>query len=148
MKTLRMLVVLTVTVLIAFGTVWAADAGSDDKNLGEKLVKQLWSELKANAVAAGEKWLAKGFQSAHDDGGRDLAQQMKLLEKLKLGNYKLTDIKITRNGPVIVATYFVSVTETIDGKKLNSTPAARLTVFLKTDKGWKWQAHANLKALK
>jgi hypothetical protein len=61
----------------------------------------------------------------------------------------LSKIEITRNGPVIVATYFVSVEETIKGMRLLKEPAApRLSVFLKTGDGWKWIAHANLRPLK
>jgi len=59
----------------------------------------------------------------------------------------LSDIKITRNGPVIIATYSVSVAETIEGKRLTHRPAPRLIVFLKTAHGWQWIAHANLKPL-
>ena len=42
----------------------------------------------------------------------------------------------------------VSVEETIEGKRLSTKPAARLTIFLKTDSGWQWIAHANLNPLK
>jgi len=55
---------------------------------------------------------------------------------------------ITRNGPVIVATYKVSVAEVIQGKKLDKKPAPRMSVFAETAQGWVWIAHANLKAMK
>ena len=42
----------------------------------------------------------------------------------------------------------VSVEETIEGKRLSSKPDTRLTIFLKTDSGWQWIAHANLNPLK
>ena len=60
----------------------------------------------------------------------------------------MSGFKATQNGPVIVVTYLVTVAETIDGKRLSKAPAPRLTVFLKTDKGWQWLAHANLHPLK
>ncbi|MCP4628265.1 MAG: hypothetical protein GY850_32830 [bacterium] len=45
--------------------------------------------------------------------------------------------------------YFVSVEETIKGKRLSATqPAARLSAWLKTDSGWKWIIYANLRSLK
>jgi len=70
-----------------------------------------------------------------------------VVKGLKLGEYTLSDIKITQDGPVIVATYFVSVEETINGKRLSKKPAARISVFLKTDNEWKWITHANLNIL-
>ena len=95
-----------------------------------------------------EKTISKGFQSVHQYGSSNRDQEIELIKGLKLGEYTLTDIKITQDGPVIVATYFVSVEETIKGKILSKEPAPRMSVFLKTDSGWKWIAHANLKPLK
>jgi len=48
----------------------------------------------------------------------------------------------------MIVSYFVSVGETIDAKRLSTESAARLTIFLKTDSGWQWIAHANLNPLK
>ena len=95
-----------------------------------------------------EKTISKGFQSVHQYGSSNREQEIELIKGLKLGEYTLTDIKITQDGPVIVATYFVSVAETIEGKRLSKQPAPRMSVFLQTDGGWKWIAHANLKPLK
>lgn len=95
-----------------------------------------------------DKTIAKGFQSVHQFGANDREQEMKLIKNLKLGKYTLSNIKITQNVPVIVATYLVSVGETIKGERLSTKPTPRLSVFLKTDSGWKWIAHANLKPLK
>lgn len=116
--------------------------------LGEKLVRQLWADMKARNMAAIEKTIAQGFQSAHEDGARDREEQIKLIQGLNMGDYILSDIKVTRNGPVIVVTYSVSVAETIEGKRLSTRPAPRLSVFLQTDKGWQWISHANLRPLK
>ena len=114
---------------------------------GKKLVRQVWADMKAGNIEAIEKWLAQGFQSVHQDGTRNREQEIELIKGLNLGEYTLTDFTVTQNGPVIIVTYFVSVAETIDDKRLSSTPAARLSGFLKTDDGWKWIVHANLKPL-
>jgi len=55
---------------------------------------------------------------------------------------------VTHVGPVTIVSYFASAPETIEGKRLSIKPAARLSVFLKTDSGWQWIAHANLNPLK
>ena len=115
--------------------------------VAEKVLQQLWADMKNQDIEAIEKTIAKGFQSVHQFGSNNREQEIDLIKGLNLGNYILSDIKITQNGPVIVATYFVSVEETIEGKRLTKKPAPRLSVFLKTDSGWQWIAHANLKPM-
>ena len=118
-----------------------------DISLGETLVRQLWVDLKNRDVAAMQKWLAEGFQSVHQDGANDREHELKLLEGLNLGDYTLRDFHVTANGPVLVVTYKISVRETIEGERLSKVPAPRLSVFVKTEHGWQWLAHANLKPL-
>ena len=117
-------------------------------SFGKKLVRRLWNDIKARNMEAIEKWITPGFQSIHQDGARDREAEIKLISGLDLGEYTLSNFKVTQVGPVIIATYFVSVEETIAGKRLSKKPAARLSAFLKTESSWKWIAHANLKALK
>ena len=121
---------------------------TDLKCMGKKLLTQIWENMKTTNMKEVEKTLAKGFQSVHQFGADDRDQQIKLIKNLKLSDYTLTKIKITQNGPVIVATYFVAVAETIKGKRLVKKAAPRLSMFLKTADGWKWIAHANLRPLK
>lgn len=148
MKALKLALIMTLTFAFASLTVLANQEVATEKGLGEKLLRQLWADMKKPDMEVIEKTIAKGFQSVHQYGSNNREQEIKLIKGLKLGKYTLSNIKITRNGPVIVATYFVSVEETIKGKRLSKKPAPRLSVFLKTDSGWKWIAHANLKPLK
>ncbi len=115
---------------------------------GEKLVRALWAGMKAGNVEVIEKMTAPGFQSIHEDGSRSRTEELQLIKGAKFGGYTLSNLKVTQNGPVITVTYFVSVEETIKGKRLPATkPAARLSAWLKTDSGWKWIIHANLRSL-
>ena len=85
----------------------------------------------------------------HEDGARDRKGELQIIKGVNIGKYTLTNLKVTRNGPVIIVTYFVSVAETIKDKRLPDTkPAGRLSAWLKTDSGWKWIIHANLRSLK
>lgn len=120
---------------------------ADDPSVGVKLLRQLWENFKDQDIAALKQLMAPGFQAVHQDGGRDREQELKLLENLDLGEYALSDIEVTRDGPVIITTYFVTTAETIAGERLLKKRAARLTAFLDTDDGWKWIAHANLTPL-
>ncbi len=148
MKALKLILILILTAFFANQIVLADQEAATEKSLGEKLLFQLWSDMEKSDMEAIEKTISKGFQSVHQYGASDYEQEIELIKGLKLGEYSLTDIKVTQDGPVIVATYFVSVEETIDGKRLSKEPAPRMSVFLKTDSGWKWIAHANLKPIK
>ncbi|MBW1744763.1 MAG: nuclear transport factor 2 family protein, partial [Deltaproteobacteria bacterium] len=143
-KTILALVV--VCVFINQVCIFAGDAGSEQSQ-GEQLLRQLWEDMRKADTNALERKLAKGFQSVHQYGASNREQEIELLKNLNFDKYTLSNIQITQDGPVIVATYFVSVGETIKGQRLSKEPAPRLSVFLKTDSGWQWIAHANLKPL-
>ncbi|MBC8314160.1 MAG: hypothetical protein ISR57_08790 [Bacteroidales bacterium] len=114
---------------------------------GEAQVYQLWNNLKQKNFEIIEKSMASGFQSIHQYGANDLEAEMKLIYNLEMSDYTITDLIITSNEDLIIATYFVSVAETIDGVRLSKEPAPRMTIFIQIDDEWKWIAHANLKPI-
>jgi hypothetical protein len=148
MNLLKTALIPVLGLMIVCTSVQAGEEQPGQNELGEKLIRELWATSAKADLPALEKMLAKGFQSVHADGARDREQEIKLLKKLQLKKYKLSEIKATRNGPVIVVSYFVSAEEIEEGKQLPKKASARLTVFLKTDSGWKWMAHAHLEPLK
>ena len=148
MNIMKLLFLMAITILCVNQTAMAIQKSENELSLGEKLVRQLWADMKARNMPAIEKTIAMGFQSVHTDGARDREEQIKLIQSLNMSKYTLNNIKVTQNGPVIVVTYFVSVAETIDGKRLSTKPDPRLSVFIKNDKGWQWISHVNLKSLK
>lgn len=115
---------------------------------GEKLVRQCWADMEAKKWAELEKMIAPGFQSLHDDRMRNKEEELKLIEKLDIKKYEISDVTVTEDGPLIVVTYKVSVDEKIDGTHVKEKSSPRLSAFLKTDDGWKWVAHANLVRLR
>ncbi|MFH1313247.1 MAG: nuclear transport factor 2 family protein [Candidatus Eisenbacteria bacterium] len=125
----------------------AGERHGPNQALGEDLLRQVWRDIKNRDMAALDTRMSRGFQSVHGFGASDRTREMELIAGLDINQFSLSDIEITRNGPVITATYFVSVEETIDGERLSKEPAPRLTVFLETAEGWKWIAHANLKPM-
>ncbi len=144
----RLGIVMTIVFLIISQRGVVAQDSTTELSLGEDLVRELWNDFKRQNISALESKIAPGFQSVHEDGARDAQSELKLLKGLNLGQYTLSNFKVTQVGPAIIVSYFVSVEETIEGKRLSSKPAARLTIFLKTDTGWEWIAHANLNPLK
>jgi hypothetical protein len=139
---------MTVVFLLVCQSGAIAQECTTELNLGEDLVRKLWNDFKTQNISALEKKIAPGFQSIHEDGARDAKAELNLLKELNLDEYTLSNFEVTQVGPAIIVSYFVSVEETIEGKRLSTKPAARLTIFLKTDSDWEWIAHANLNPLK
>lgn len=112
-------------------------AQESDAALGERMVRSLF----ANPETAS---LAKGFQAINESGARDCDAEKKRIATMKLGDYALSDFKVTREGNVLVVTYIFTGHETMEGKMLSKQPVPRLSVFIETDQGWQLLAHANL----
>ncbi len=148
MNVRKLAAIMTVVFLVICQSGVIAQGSTTELALGEDLVRELWNDFKTQNISALEKKIAPGFQSIHEDGARDVEAELKLLRELNLGEYTLSNFKVTQVGPAIIVSYFVSAEETIDGQRLSTKPAARLTIFLKTDTGWQWIAHANLNPLK
>lgn len=115
---------------------------------GERVVRQLWSDIRDKNWTAIEAMMAPGFQSLHQDGARDRAAEMELLKGLDLGRISLDDFHSSAAGPVLIVTYRMNIAETIDGKRLSRREAPRMSVFLKEEGRWLWIAHANMVSLK
>ncbi len=148
MKVAKFLVIMTIVFLVIGHTGAIAQESNTELSIGENLVHELWNDFKTQNITALQSKIAPGFQSVHEDGARDAEEELKLLKELNLGDYTLSNFRVTEVGSTIIISYFVSVEETIDAQRLSTEPAARLTIFLKTDSGWQWIAHANLNPLK
>jgi len=120
-----------------------------DPAKGEALVYQLWDAFRNKDLEGIKQNMAPGFQSVHEFGAYNMDEELELLRGLAITEYEISDLKITcSDGDLIIATYFVSVSETIDGERLSREPAPRMTIFVMDDGIWKWAAHANLKPMK
>ncbi|MCF8383212.1 MAG: nuclear transport factor 2 family protein [Chlorobium sp.] len=114
---------------------------------GEKLVRQLFIDMKSTNIPAIQKTISPAFQSIHQDGPRNRDQQIELVKGLKMAMPVLGDFVETRSGNILIVTYTVSAEESVGGKRLTGKPARRLTVFQETPEGWRWVAHANLQIM-
>jgi predicted nucleic acid-binding Zn-ribbon protein len=148
MKIMKVVLILIFSFLCISQVALAEQESLSVLEQGEKLVRQAWSDMKSGNIEAIEKYTAQGFQSVHQDGSRTREQEIKLIKGLNMGEYTLNNFMVTQNGPVIVASYFVSVEETIKGQQLSSESMPRLSIFLNTASGWQWIAHGNFKSLK
>ena len=147
MRALKMSVICALGLLLGYGILFAGEK-QQESDFGEDLVRQLWADISKGDSPSMKRWLAQGFQSIDQDGARNHDQELEIIKNLNLGEYKLSNFTVTQEGPALIVSYLVSAEETIRGQRLSKTPAPRLSVFLKTETGWKWIAHANLKPLK
>ncbi|MBM3688978.1 MAG: nuclear transport factor 2 family protein [Actinobacteria bacterium] len=119
-------------------------AVQDPQADGQALYLEFIGAVAAKDWAAVDGILAADFQSVHTDGPRDKAKELEMLKAEDLGEYSLTDFTTTRAGDTLVATHWLSVAETINGSRLSTKPAPRLTVWRSGPDGWKIIAIANL----
>src|SRR6185369_6231802 len=67
---------------------------SADTVLGQRQVEKLWADFAKPDLAALDQFVAPGFQSLHEDGARDWAQERLLVADLKLTPYVLFGYKV------------------------------------------------------
>ena len=114
-----------------------------EPSIGEKLVKELFAAMKEKNWDKLENMIHPAFQSVHHDGARNRNQIIQLLKGLNLGNYSLNKFQITMSEAILVVSYVVTAEELIDGNPTLPKSSCRLSVFHKTNEGWKWVSHAS-----
>jgi hypothetical protein len=147
MNELKSVLIWTLAFLLFSQYATTAEVSKAEISEGEKLERQMWADFKAKKWVEVESKIASDFQSVHEDGVRDREAEIKLIKGLNVGEYTLNNFKVTQNGPAIIVTYTASVQEIIAGENLDKQ-SERLSVWIKTDKGWQWITHANLVPLK
>jgi len=132
------------TTLAFLAALSASFALADEASEGERLERQMATDIRAKNWKAVESKIAEGFQSVHPDGVRNRTEEIALLKKMNMGEFTLSNFKSTSIGDNIVVTFTMTVTETIDGKRLPAKADYRLSVWKKGVSGWQWICHANL----
>jgi hypothetical protein len=119
-----------------------------DQRLATRLVNRFFTLLHDQDVAALTVFVSPAFQVQRPDGtGTDKAGY--LAAPPKVDAYEISGLIGTRAGDTVVARYFVTASETINGQVLKKDPAPRLSVFKKNAASGSWQlvAHANFNAV-
>ncbi len=126
----------------------AAPSAEDTLELGTQLATQFFTilaEPEAEKAAALEAFLAPEFQIVRANGDR-LGRDAYLAAPANVEDFTISDVAATQGGDVIVVTYLIETTETIDGVE-QATTAPRLSVFRLVDGAWRLSAHANFGAI-
>jgi len=111
---------------------------------GERLERLWWDQQKNQDMAGLAKIMSPAFQSINSKGAQDLAYSMSVIKAEKLGDYELSNIKVTHSQDNLIISYQIKVPENYLGKKMSSKLHYRLDVWKKSESGWQIIAHANL----
>lgn len=120
------------------------EKSQSSRQVGERLVREVFEAIHQSNISKLENMISKYFQAVHDFGASNRQEEIETLKGIQLGEYKLDNFKVTRQGDVLIVTYTIAAEETIKGEKVPQKPIPRLSVFIKTDSEWKWLAHASL----
>lgn len=83
----------------------------------EKLENELWQVAKDLTWPKLKSMVALGYQEVDEAGRRERKAALKDTATEKMSDFKLSDFKVTRNGPTVVVTYYADVAETIGGNE-------------------------------
>ena len=111
---------------------------------GERLEKLWWDQQKNQDISGLTKLMSPAFQSINSKGAQDLAFNMAIIKAEKLGDYRLSNIKVTHSQDNLIITYEIAASENYLGKSMSSKPHYRMDVWKKGATGWQIIAHANL----
>ncbi len=129
-----------------FTLLMAAPAAADDLELGKSLVGEFIGAVRGGDEKVLDEKVAAGFQSTNPGGSLDRKESFKRFADLKIeGAPVFSDWQVTREGPTVVVTYKLAISEMLDGKRTDDAPAPRMSVFLMTPQGWQLVAHSNFK---
>ncbi len=111
---------------------------------GEILEGQMWKSIRNHKWNDLENLIAPYFQSAFYDEILNKEQFMNQTKTLNSSDFVFSNFKVTEGPGVLVVTYDISVSETIEGRPITSK-ANRLSVWQKNNNNnWQMIAHALL----
>jgi hypothetical protein len=145
-RALTVALALSAVVTLGAASSATADVGhapsGSTQTQGEKLADQFLRVVKDKDAAGLRAFLSPAFQLQRADGTfANKAEYLKAPAVVE--SYEIDNLRATRAGNVIVARYDLIIDSTIDGQPQSTSPAPRLSTFVKGPKGWQIVAHAN-----
>lgn len=137
----RLFCLATVLCLLFSASAWAEPPAD-----GEKLVRDLWASSATKQWTQQAGMISPAFQSVYPSGARNKAQEMASLDEVTFTKFELSGFRTTQQGPVVVVTYLAKVEEMRGALRVDGKTSPRMSVFIHTDKGWQWLAHAGIPA--
>ncbi len=113
--------------------------------LASTLINGWFAKIAANDPAGITQYMQPNIQVVDFQGSTDLAQTLEKIKGLASKSpSKSTDVIATRVGDALVTTCLLAVNQSFDGKKLPSTPAARIGVWQIVNGSWQIAAWGSL----
>lgn len=116
---------------------------ADPAATARELVTEFLTILSTEEAPGLDDFLADGFQLQRADGtGATKAEYLDehpLVESFELGD----TVNAVQDDGVLTVRWTVVVDEVVNGQPLSTDEAPRLSVFVRTDGGWRLIAHAN-----
>ena len=126
-----------------------AEQQAANLKLGTRLVDRFWSLLVAGDPDDLRAFLSPAFQVQRANGsGQNRNQYLASIAKstIVVSDFKLSNVKATRAGDLLVVRYVLETTEIINGAAYAKAPAPRIVTFLQTRNGWRMSSNANFNA--
>ncbi len=126
----------------------AAPPTTDPAAQGASLVNEFLTILQQPDAAKADRlktFLSPEFQLVRDTGDQ-LNKDAYLLKSAVVATFKIANLVGTQGGDVLVVSYRLTTSETINGVA-QTTTAPRLSVFRWMDGAWRLSAHSNFGAL-
>ncbi len=123
---------------------WPTDQAGLTK-LASTLINGWFAKIAANDPAGIAQYMQPHVQVVDFQGCADLAQSLEKIKGLASKSpSKASDVVATRVGDSLVTTCLIAVEQTVDGKKLPSSAAARIGVWQIVNGSWQMAAWGSL----
>jgi hypothetical protein len=114
-----------------------------DTPRGEKLVENLWKDIKEGNIEKIKEYTSKEFQATDQNSTYNRSEELDVIKTLEIHWYELSNIRTTQGENVIVVTYSLNALAGPDVNEVNIN-GPLLSMWKKLDNEWKWVAHADL----
>jgi ketosteroid isomerase-like protein len=143
-RALAALFIATATLVLAVPAGAGAPAGptSSIEAKGRDLSNRFLELLEAKDAAGLRRFLSPAFQLQRADGS--YANKVEYLRAPAIvESHEIDNLRVTRDGDVMVVRFDLVVDATIDGQPQSTEPAPRLATFRKGAHGWQLVSYAN-----
>jgi hypothetical protein len=90
-----------------------------------------------------EQLLSPACQFVTDHGSIGRTEAMKLMKEMNLGEVRFKDFKVTKAGPNLIVSFWLSASEMVGGKLLSKEFSPRLSVWQRVGPDWQCIAYAD-----
>jgi hypothetical protein len=117
----------------------------DPTAVGSDLVNEYATLIQTKNAKALDDFVSDAFIIQRADGSSS-EKEAYLQDFPDVGSFTISDVSALQAGDVLVVRWSISVEEVVNGTRLSSEPAPRLSTFAWEDGRWRLTSHANFAA--